>query len=427
MYELRKIGFLPVLIILVTFISTNQWSAVPIGNTTTSWVVCFFAIGCILWNKSRYFRPYNSRDYRIVGFYFMWMIICVLRGCFAAEDYWDWKQLVMGILALSLPVAVYVFSIPDILQTTLRWWLKIALPAFVLFYWFIPRDVFQYYLGPVLLLGCFLPILTKKWKIILLFFLVLMMTDFGARSQLLKAIVVVLVGAVYLFNKYFPVLSVRLLNFALPLCFMVPIVLLTLGITNVFNPFDSFASGKDQYETRVSDSGENENIADDTRTFIYEEVISSAAQNRYIWLGRTPARGNDTKAFEKREAELKTPKNERHENEVCHLNVFTWIGLIGLILYSLIYLRSSYLAINQSNSIWMKLLGVFIAFRWAFGWIEDFNRFDISNITLWMIIAMGLSHEYRKMSNDEFEKNILNIFNFKYKFKRSRYRYTDWL
>lgn len=414
MSEVRQIGFLPILIVFVTFISANQWSDLPIGNTITDWIVCFIAIGCVLWNKALYYRPCNYNDYRIVAVYFIWLIVSTIRGIFIAEDYWEGKQLVTGVLALSLPVVVYVFSIPEILQLTLRWWVKIALPAFVLFVWFIPRDALQYYLAPVMLLGCFLPILQKKWKIILLFLLFLMMTDIGARSQIIKSIVVLLIGAVYLFNKYFPVLSVRLLNLVCLIFFIVPITLLTLGITDVFNPFDALASDKDKYETRVSDRGEEENIADDTRTFLYEEVISSAVRHQYIWMGRTPARGNDSWSYGTDLSDaVRAPKIERHENEVCHLNLFTWTGLIGLILYSLIYLKSSYLAINRSNNIWMKLLGVFIAFRWTFGWIEDFNRFDISNITLWMIIAMGFSHEYRKKSNDEFEKHILGIFQFR--------------
>ena len=61
-----------------------------------------------------------------------------------------------------------------------------------------------------------------------------------------------------------------------------------------------------------------------------------------------------------------------------------------MILYCLIYLQSSYLALYKSKNLFMKLIGVYIAFRFLFGWIEDFNRFDISNIALWMVIAMGL-------------------------------------
>lgn len=128
-------------------------------------------------------------------------------------------------------------------------------------------------------------------------------------------------------------------------------------------------------------------------------------------MGRTPARGNDSVTFGEFNAEeLKTGKFERHSNEVCFPNIFTWLGLIGMILYCLIYLKSSYLALYKSNNLFMKLIGVYIAFRFLFGWIEDFNRFDISNIALWMVIAMGFSVEFRRMNNQEFILWVKSVF-----------------
>lgn len=84
-----------------------------------------------------------------------------------------------------------------------------------------------------------------------------------------------------------------------------------------------------------------EDLSVDTRTFIFEEVATSALRHNYLIWGRTPARGNDSRVFG---YASETGKNERHSNEVCHPNVFTWLGIIGLLLYSFIYFQSSYLA-----------------------------------------------------------------------------------
>ena len=73
-----------------------------------------------------------------------------------------------------------------------------------------------------------------------------------------------------------------------------------------------------------------------------------------------------------------------------------------MLLYSLIYFRSSYLAVYHSNSYFLKLIGVFIAFHWAYGWIEDTTNFDILNISLWSAIGMGLSSQFRSMSDQDF-------------------------
>lgn len=155
-----------------------------------------------------------------------------------------------------------------------------------------------------------------------------------------------------------------------------------------------------------------EDLSVDTRTFIFEEVATSALRHNYLIWGRTPARGNDSRVFG---YASETGKNERHSNEVCHPNVFTWLGIIGLLLYSFIYFQSSYLAFFKSRSIYMKLLGLFIAFRWAFGWIEDFNRFDIANISLWILIAMGFSKQFRQMDNLRFKRWLYNTLSLKNK------------
>ena len=146
-----------------------------------------------------------------------------------------------------------------------------------------------------------------------------------------------------------------------------------------------------------------ENLAADTRTFIYEEVILSAIKHDYVLFGRTPARGNDSFRFGTYGAEeLKTGKYERHSNELCHLNVFTWLGLIGLFLHCAIYLLASYRAVYYSKNKFVKYIGIMVAFNWALGWIENFTRFDIMNLTIWIMISICLSRCFREMNDAQF-------------------------
>ncbi len=154
--------------------------------------------------------------------------------------------------------------------------------------------------------ACFLPILTKKWKVIFILLLLLMMfADFGARSQVIKATIALLISAVYLLSKY---ITPRILNIAHWLCYIVPVVLLALGISGIFNPFKTMADTGENYEYVGSEDME-EDLSGDTRTFIYDEVIKSALRHHYVWQGRTPARGNDSWAFGAYQAEeLKTAR-----------------------------------------------------------------------------------------------------------------------
>lgn len=402
-------------IIILTVFSVQQWLSIPVTSTFITWTVDFCFIFIVLRFKVRCdaLKLYSILlwDRKVITLYFIWMLFSAIRGAFIAENYWEWKQLVSGILSLSLPLLVYAFDKPVITAQVLRYWFKYALIIFILLIPFLGKGAYHFYLGPLFLVGCFIPLLPKKWKIIIGGLLAVMLViNLGSRSQVIKSAIVLLV-AMGVYCRHW--ISTSMLKMVHWICYVAPIILLILGISGTFNIFEDLASNKGRYMERKIVDGKvvTEDLSTDTRTFIYQEVITSALKHHYVLWGRTPARGNDSMAFGAFSAEeLKTGKYERHSNELCHTNIFTWLGLIGVILYSLIYLRSSYLAVYKSNNIYIKFLGCFIAFRWAYGWIEDFNRFDIMNISLWMIIAMGLSIRFRSMTNSQFRYWINSIF-----------------
>ena len=415
MYKLLY-KILPILILIITIFSVQQWLAITITSTFIAWTINFLVIFIILKLKNRMndriLREYlSTTDTKLLHFYFIWMLLNSIRGAFIAENYWEYKQLISGILSLSLPIIVYIYSIPSILNSTLKYWFRYALIVFIIIIPFLGKDAYHFYLGPIFLTGCFIPILPKKWRIIIGGLLTIMLfIDLGARSQVIKSAIVLIIAIGICFRK---LVTNRIFQIVHWSCYILPIILLYLGITGKFNIFEDLASNEGKYtQTKIVDGEvKEEDLSVDTRTFIYKEVITSAIRHGYVIWGRTPARGNDSVAFGAFSAEeLKTGKYERHCNELCHTNIFTWLGLIGVILYSLIYLRSSYLAVYRSNNIYIRFLGCFIAFRWAYGWIEDFNYFNIMNISLWMIIAMGLSKKFRNMTNIDFQCFIKNIF-----------------
>ncbi len=46
---------------------------------------------------------------------FFWNAVCIVRGIFVAEIYWDWKALISNAMALMLPVVIFF-------QLLTRWW-----------------------------------------------------------------------------------------------------------------------------------------------------------------------------------------------------------------------------------------------------------------------------------------------------------------
>ena len=71
-----------------------------------------------------------------------------------------------------------------------------------------------------------------------------------------------------------------------------------------------------------------------------------------------------------------------------------YFGLVGVIVYALIFIVSSYRAIAKSNNIYMPLLGIYVSFRWTFAFIEDFTKFDLNYMLLWVMIGMCFSERY---------------------------------
>lgn len=398
-------------LIVVALLSLAPYCRIPIGNTFVNWFFSFCVVLLIPYISKRYNSKRNSADYFFVKCFLVWALIGAIRGVFIAENYWEYKSMVGGVLCCSIPAFTFAFC-PSVLHRFYRLWIKICVPAFFLFYlWTVTPGEVNFYLGPVFIIGCFLPYLPRKWRYIIGFLLAFMLVaDLGGRSQVLKALLAVCFSMLCIFRRF---VSEGMLRCAHWLCYVSAIVLLVLGITGTFNIFTDMSSNSGKYVEKKVVNGEHveEDLASDTRTFIYIEVLQSALDHDYVLFGRSLARGNDSYSFGSFMAEeLKTGKYERYQNELCHLNIFTWLGVIGALLYSLIYFKSSYLALYRSNSYFIKLIGVFIAFHWAYGWVEDTTKFDILNISLWSAIGMGLSSQFRAMTDNDFLKWFGGIF-----------------
>lgn len=394
-------------LLIISFTSPNPWSSIPILNTQIERIIQFFILFLsikIISNKNICFY----KTYRIVFLYLVWAAIGIIRGILIADCYWEYNQLTIGIMSLSLPLIVYIFDNPKLLLRFNRLWIKWCIPLFFIFYYWTVGAI-QFYLSPIFLFSCFIPILNNKWKIIISILLIMMLFNITNRSQVMKVIICFFFSSIYYYRNIIPITFYKLFNAT---CYILPLILLYLGISGQFNIFaDGIASSDKQINVQNS-TGKIENLNIDTRTFLYKEVIESAVKHKYILVGRTPALGNDSDYFGD-SYNIKYSKGTRYMNELCHLNILTWLGLIGVILNSLIYLRASFLAIYQSNSFALKLLGCYIAFNWLFGWIENMNRFDIFNISLWAIIAMGFSRKFRSYTDHEFETWFKHIFRFK--------------
>lgn len=189
-----------------------------------------------------------------------------------------------------------------------------------------------------------------------------------------------------------------------------PMILLYLGISGRFNVFRIQEElGWDEYSVQNSfNKNEQENLTADTRTFLYVEELQSAVNNNYVLFGRSLSRGYDSVVIDG--IDWKSGRNERWSCEVRMLNVFNYMGLFGVIIVGLVYIIGAYKAVFRSNSFTMQIIGVYVAFRWFYGWIEDFDRFDLINLYLWIPIIMCYSVRFLHMTDYDFHCWIRNFF-----------------
>ncbi|MDD4697432.1 MAG: hypothetical protein PHR52_07840 [Fermentimonas sp.] len=385
-----------------------------LDNTMLRWGVSILILIVFFLTRYSFYDKRNEDNMIIIWIYLLWNAVCIVRGMFVAEIYWDWKALTGNTMALMLPIIIIAATNKSIVQSTLSFYMKYMFPLFLLFIVLLRTDAYGFYLVPVTFLLLFFPVLTKRYKILLLAAAVIVLVaDLGARSNVIKFGVPLLIILMYYLRKKIPSNTYEILRLSL---FIAPLLFFALGVSGVFNVFNMKNYIKGEYTaTGVDNRGDivEMDVTSDTRTFIYEEVLESAIDNNYWLLGRTPARGNDSYTFGVYAYEL-TGRNERLSNEVGLANIFTWTGLVGVVIYMIIFFRATYLAVNKSRNLFSKLIGVYVAFRWLFAWIEDISDFSLNYFMIMTMLGLCFSYSFRNMNDTEVVVWVRGIFDIRY-------------
>lgn len=406
-------SIIPVSIYSVTPYNGSMLNIIPyLRNTTAWWLIISIILFAFFMNSYYYREKGNSQNMKVVQWYLLWNVFCIIRGTFIAETYWDWKGLVGNIFALLIPIIAYTVTNKVVLQSILSSYVKYALPLFFIIGLAITTDAYGFYLMPISFLMLFFPVLTNRWKYVVVAFSLLVMTiDLGARSNVIKFGLPALAMLIYYFRAIVPLKSFEIVRLIL---IIIPIFLFSMAASGVFNIFRMDEYIKGDYESVEKDAkGQvvESNLTGDTRTFLYVEVLQTAKLYNSWWIGRSPARGNKSESFGDDD---ENGRGERLENEVAVLNVFTWTGVIGLILYLFVFYRASYMAVNHSKNIFVKIIGLMVAFRWAYSWVEDINIFSLNYLMLWVMIGVCFSKSFRSMTNREMTYWVRGIFNINY-------------
>ena len=408
---------IPLLVILLTLPSINQWVELPLGNTFIWWGVNFLTLYAFY--KFRKIYSIQKVFPKSIALFLFWVVISAAYGCYMADYYWDYKLLINNLMIYLMGLSFFYFSIPENVSYMSRQWCLFAVVAFWFFLPFMQFEAPGKFLSPFAVLLIFWPFFTTKWKFIVIFYslAVIIYGSLGARSSVIRFVFAFSLSFVFLKMDYIPTYMMKKVAYFLMVC---PCILFFLGMTGTFNVWnmsdylgDNEILVKGSYST-TGNEGKEENLKVDTRTFIYKETISSALKYNYVIWGRSLARGYDSPHFswmmDNFFAGSLYHKGERPSSEVSILNIFTYMGLIGVFLYGFIFLSALRNVFQKSNNKCMYIVAIYVAFRWAFAWMEDFTRFDLNNLYLWVMISMCFSPYFLRMTDNDFKIWASNIF-----------------
>jgi hypothetical protein len=86
------------------------------------------------------------------------------------------------------------------------------------------------------------------------------------------------------------------------------------------------------------------------------------------------------------------------------------MGVVGVVLYFFAFVKATGLAIYHSKNIYIKVIGLYLSFRWMYGFVEDFQMLDISTLTVWMLFAICFSNNFRDLTNKQISSYIYVVF-----------------
>lgn len=361
------------------------------------------------------FYKLSPKNFKVlpISLWVLLLLFSVMYGLVAqTENYWDYKALIVNFWIFSVPISVYAYSNPNVLKNVLKFWFKYS---WILIIFLLPLVDSSWY-GRLLVPYCFLslfysilPIKLKIWVIGVILFLISF--SIGARTDILRFSFALLLGII-VSQRFFLKRSRVIIKSLIITFFVSPIILFILAVTNVFNVFNIQQELDFKDISTSTTEGREENLMSDTRTFIYAECITSAMEHNYVLCGRSIARGYDTHFFAGTDDNLAKAGRggERLSSEVAIMNIFTYFGLIGCVLYFVIFLIATYKAVYCSNNNYLPILGVYVAFKWLLSWIEEYTMYELNLLILWMMIAMCFSPWFRNMTDKDFELWVKSLF-----------------
>jgi len=346
-------------------------------------------------------RNFDSVFY--IKLFLYYNLLVLIRGLYDAKSEQDWVVIFSATIPLflvihfSIYLAAYKTSISSLIKSFITY--GVVLSFFI--YLFAPPLSLDFAksISPIYLMIFMIPFINKKNRIFIIFLtLMSFFSDFSNRSNLLNICVAFIITLTFLWrNKSWILNLIKGMRFFL-LAF--PIVFLILGLSGVFNIF-LLGDMMDTYSIEYG-GGNKQDLLVDSRTSIYVDVFSQLKKEDSFIFGLGASGKTKTSLSDVSYADFdKVYKEGRRRTESGMLNYIQWGGMIGGLVYFLLFVKASYLGIYKSQNWFCIMLGVWVAFKGLFSFIEDATYFSVSSIFIFFAIGICMSKSIRVLTDSE--------------------------
>lgn len=191
--------------------------------------------------------------------------------------------------------------------------------------------------------------------------------------------------------------------------FVLPIILFFTAVSGVFNPFKLDELVNDDIVINANTDKE-ESLTVDTRTFLWVETLSSLVNNGTIVIGEGAAGRYASDYFDMLE-----DGRGRYGSETFILNIWLYLGIVGVILMGTIFYYASFLAIKRSNNYLSKVLGLLIVIYWCLIFVGINSSVNLDTFFIWITLGLCMSNSFRAMSDMEMKQWVRGITDKRYR------------
>lgn len=343
-------------------------------------------------------------NYKVLGYFYSFVIIyiCIswIKSFFVPSGLFPFFRFQISMALLNFG-SVFIFMNGKTRNETLSKYWKWLPYIFVGSIMFAERQGYMSTFSPILFYLCFWTYLSKRRKIICIILYVFMRVM--AMQQRMDYIDMAIPLIMILIYKLIKNNRTKFIKNIFYTMMFLPFFFLFLAKFSSFNILD--------FESYIEEDVTSESAGrfnDDTRTLLYKEAYSSAKDNNYVLLGRTPFYGYDSKFIEVNDGiegvgGALNVEGQRMQRcaEVAVINIFTWMGVIGVLFFFYWFYNIGKKSLNSNNSI-TKMLGIYVSIYWVLCWIGHIIFVpSMDYIVLFIVISMISSKTISKIDDKE--------------------------